>query len=101
MKKNLKINLAGYLKHSFLISILVIIIILSIFVYFLYLNVYQALAEAQEVTSLRQNVISEKIEKTKFLEIISNMKKKITPVEPISIISKTSTSTISTTLFQR
>lgn len=96
MKKKFKINLANYLKYSFSLSIIIIIIILSAFVSFLYKNVYQTIAEAQELTSLRQNVISEKLEKTKFYEIISNMEKKIIPADYVSTTTNIATSTAST-----
>ncbi|MFA6918599.1 MAG: hypothetical protein WC244_00565 [Patescibacteria group bacterium] len=93
MKKDSKIDLSNYLPYSFPLAIVIIIIILAIFVCFLYKNVYQTIAEAQELTSLRQNVISEQLEKNKFTEIIANMEKKIMPANSTSSITTVTSTT--------
>lgn len=77
----LKINSFLLIRYFYPVSIIIILIILGGFLFFLYQNVYQTLAQAKTVTDLKQKVSEERLQKEKFDEIIEKINQKIIPSE--------------------
>jgi len=90
-KNNLFVFLA---KYGYTATILIIIVILCWLMYFLYKNVYQTLAQAELVTQLKQKVLEEDLEESKFTEVVKKLELKTQPLAEIKITSSTASSTL-------
>lgn len=74
--KKFKVNSLAIVRQLCPITIGVIVIVLGFFMYFLYKNVYQTLAQAETVTSLKKEVSKESLNKDQFYQALEKIKKK-------------------------
>jgi len=66
----------NFINHLYQISLIIIVIILAILMFFLYNNVYKTLSHAEAVTELEKEVTEEELAREKFKEIMSQMETK-------------------------
>lgn len=77
--KNNNDQISKIINYIYPLTILIIIIGITWFVYFLYNNVYQTMTKAEIVSRLKASVSDVSLEKKKFDEIIENIRVKTSP----------------------
>ena len=79
MKKlNLKkINFFALINYLYPATIVLIVLVLLFLVKFLYSNVYQTIISAELITDLRKEISEASLEKSKFNQVVENIKAKL------------------------
>lgn len=78
-KNKPKINFFLIIRYLYPTTIALIVVVLMLLLRFLYTHVYQTIIQAELITDLRREISDESLEKTKFEQIIANLKVKDNP----------------------